>query len=144
MLEDAERERAAFATNMRVPAGYDATVAVALGAIVVATAIGFASDAVVANVLSIAVPLLFLVAVGWQMRRFREMNGVWLSGWRRGSTLRATLVAVGIYTVGVVGAVVAGDAGDWWLVGLIAAVVGVGYLLASRWWMRLYRAEYGA
>jgi len=145
MLEDAERARAALATRLELPRGYDATIAVGLAAVVAAGAIDVGTgDAVWGKVLVAVVLFAFAVAGSRQVHRFRELNGVWISGLRRGATIPATLAALAIYVAAVFGAAAAADAGLWGVVALIAIGCGAGYWLASRWWMRLYCREHGA
>ncbi len=95
-----------------------------------------------------AVLLVVFVVSGlvgtWQVRRFRRLNGVWISGLHRDSP-RASMV---IYLVGVLGSsVVAFGAAHerlWWLVAVGSIAAGVAFIVSSRDWMRRYHKEHGS
>ena len=144
VLHEAERDRAALVADLKVPRGYDAAMAGALSSLIVASAIDMASDAAWAKGLfAVAIIGLFATA-SRQVHRFRQLNGVWVSGMRRGATVPAMVASLAIYVAAVIGAMGAGAERLWWLVVLIAVAAGGGFILASRWWMRLYRGEQGA
>lgn len=142
MLQQAEQERAALAHALRVPRCYDATIGVTLALFVIANALTFAEDSVLSGVLFVAAFLVFVGNGWWQVRRFRRLNGVWLSGMRKGATIPASVAALLIYFGAWLGSAAAARAEAWWLVALLAVVAGVGFVLTSRWWMRLYRKEH--
>lgn len=144
LLRQAGKERSELARGLTVPRGYDLTLGAGVAALVTVVAVSRAIEAWWAALLLAAVALVFGVAGALQVRRFRELNGAWVSGLRSGRTRVATAVAVVAITAGFLGAIVAAGAGRWLLVAAIAAASGLAYGGASRWWMYIYRSEHGA
>jgi len=140
MVDDVRRTQAALARQLTVPAWYDEGLAVAVTALVVG----------VSTTLNGRTPgglLLFLGAasmMGWQVRRFREHNGMWVSGLRGGATVASTVAAAVAIIAAMAGATAAGQRGWWWLAVVIAVAGAAVYWLASKRWMVRYRRETGA
>ena len=85
--------------------------------------------------------LLFLAVSGFQLARFRMLNGVRLDGLVSrvvGGTATAASLS---YVAALGGAIWAAFTGTWWLVPLLAATGGVAYALSGRGWLRKYRCE---
>lgn len=84
---------------------------------------------------------LLLVVVGWQVRRFRATNGVWIDGFVHKAALGTTVTASLCYMAGLGLATWAALAGTWWAVPPIAGLAGVGYAAAGGQWLRRYRSQ---
>ncbi|ADB49028.1 hypothetical protein [Conexibacter woesei] len=83
---------------------------------------------------------VFCLAAGMQLLRFRQRNGVWLGGFLHQATLGFTWEASVGYGAMFTAAVVAANAGSWWLVGIFAGCGGIVWSACSVRWMRRYRA----
>ena len=140
LVNDVERAQRGVAQRIEVPAWYDAALAGAVAVLVVGAALTNRRPAI----LGVLLVLASAAVIGWQMRRFREHNGVWVSGFRAGSTVVATVAAMIVVIAAVIGASAAADRGAWWLVVVLAAVAAGLYWMASKWWMAQYRQERGA
>lgn len=143
-MNRAEQARSELARGLVVPRGYDLTLGAGVAALVAVVAVSRVIGAWWATALLAAVALVFGAAGALQVRRFRELNGAWISGLRSGRTRVATALAVIAITAGFLGATVAAGAGRWLLVAVIAVASGLAYGAASRWWMHIYRSEHGA
>ncbi len=143
-VKQADQAAAGLAGELVVPRGYDAAMAAALAVVIVMGAVNSRYQTGLTLVLfGISIAALF-GAAAWAIRRFKEVNGVWVSGFRRGTTVPASIGAGLAYLLGLSAAMGAAAEGWWWLVGLIALAAAAGYVAASRWWMRLYRREKGS
>lgn len=139
-------DRAAVAAS-----GSDEAVGAVFGLLVLTTAwLTSGSGALPVVTWLISVALLFGVSY-WQQNRFREANGVWLSGpvWASGRTpvrqgYRVKLLLIAGYVALLLAAVSAAEADLRLLVLLCAVASSAVVIVASKWWMRLYRAEHGA
>ncbi|MEI2701590.1 MAG: hypothetical protein V9E83_04210 [Baekduia sp.] len=141
-LHEAEDAARRLATELTLPRGYDETIGAGLACVVAAGAIQGAVDKPWTTVLLALALVVFIAATARQVHRFRELNGVWISGLRPGATHRATLLGMLVYAGTVACAMLAADRGWWPLVAALAIAAGVGYIAVSRWWMRLYREEH--
>nr|MCW2728844.1 hypothetical protein [Aeromicrobium sp.] len=144
-LASIDEARRAFAGSLVVPRGYDLTAGTATGLNVAAVGLVFAGGPTWRAILGVALLVVAMAALGWSVRRFRDANGAWVSGLRRGRTMRVTLVGAAIQAVlGFAAALAAVAAGWWWLGLLLAPVQLVAFVVTSRRWMTVYRAEHGA
>jgi membrane protein implicated in regulation of membrane protease activity len=141
VLDDAERSRSDLVGEMTLPPRYHAWIGSAVAVQSAATAVGLAVDEPWGIAVVLAGARAFGLVAGVQVRRFRQRNGVWVSGFVSRAVLgTAGLASLG-YTAGVVSAVFAAFAGLWWLAGLCAVGGGVAYALAGRRWWRKYRQD---
>lgn len=137
--------------QIHVPPGSDEAVGAVFGLLVLTTAwLTSGSGALPVVTWLISVALLFGVSY-WRQHRFRELNGVWLSGpvWASGRTpgkgaTSAKLVLVVGYVALLLAALAAADAGLWLAVALCAVASAAVVAGASELWMRLYRKERSA
>lgn len=144
-LASIEETQRAVAGSLVVPRGYDLTAGAASGLNVAAVGLVFGGAPVWRTAAGVVLLVLAVVALGWSVRRFRDANGAWVSGFRRGRTVRVTLAASVIQAVLGFAAAMAAVAADWWWLGIVLAPVQVAaFVVTSRRWMTLYRAEHGA
>lgn len=144
-LEAAETGSAGLAQELKTPRGYDEAIGACVAVVVAALAIMWELETAWSLVMfSAAIAVTGIVGYR-QVRRFRDQNGVWITGWRGGGETRWSIA---MYVVGVevaaVGAIVAATQRLWWLVGLASVAAGAVFVLTSRDWMRRYRKEQGA
>jgi len=128
-----------------VPRGYDVTAGTAAGLNVAAVGLVLGGEPVWRFAVGIALFVVAMTALGWSVRRFRDANGAWVSGLRRGRTLPTSLVGAAAQLIlGFVAAMAAVAVGWWWL-GLVLAPVQLAvFVIVSRRWMTVYREEHGA
>jgi hypothetical protein len=141
VLDDAERSRSVLVGEMELPPHYHLWIGSAVAVQSAATAIGLVADAPWGIVLILAGALAFGMVAGAQVQRFRQRNGVWVSGFVSRAVLGTAATASLGYAAGLATAVAAAFAGLWWLVGLCAAGGGIAYALAGRRWWRRYRQD---
>jgi len=139
-LERAERARAEFAGRLGLPLGYDVVLGTAVAVQIATAAVGLTRSAAWAGLLVLGGVVVFGLAAGVQLLRFRQRNGAWLGGFVHQATLGVSWPAAIGYAVALVAAMVAADARNWLLVGLAAVCGGVVWSVASVHWMRRYRA----
>ena len=134
-----------FAGSLVTPRWYDGTVGVAAGANVAAVGLVLAEGSMARRLAGVALLVVAMAAIGWSVRRFRAANGAWVSGLRAGPTARVTAVGSTIQVVlGFVAAMAAIAAGWWWLGLVLAPLQVLSFVITSRRWMDVYRAEHGA
>ena len=141
-IDEARRD---FAGSLVTPRWYDGTVGVAAGSNVAAVGLVLAEGSMAGRLAGVALLVVAMAAIGWSVRRFRAANGAWVSGLRAGPTARVTAVGSTIQVVlGFVAAMAAIAAGWWWLGLVLAPLQVVSFVVTSRRWMDVYRAEHGA
>ncbi|QGG41957.1 hypothetical protein [Aeromicrobium yanjiei] len=144
-LASIEQVRREVAGALVVPPGYDLTAGTAAGLNVAAVGLVLGEGPAWRIAAGIVLLVVALVALGWSVRRFRGANGAWVSGLRAGRTLPLSIAGAGVQCLlGFVAAFAAVAAGWWWLGIVLAPVELVVFVLVSRRWMRVYRAEHGA
>ena len=88
--------------------------------------------------------LVGLLGCWWLVAYYRRTTGMWVNGFRPGATQRATTVwfwcCVGWGVAAALDALVGGALVTSLLVA-VSAACGVGVVLVSRWWTRIYVAE---
>ena len=136
-VEDVRGVQQRLARAIAVPPGYDEALSAAVAALVVGAALANAGP----RFLGVLLVLASAVVIGWQVRRFRSHNGVWVSSLRKGATVASTVFAAVVVFAAVIGASAAGSREHWWLVAVLAVVAAVLYWLASKWWMRSYHRD---
>jgi hypothetical protein len=141
VLSDAERSRSDLVGEMSLPPRYHAWIGSAVAVQTATTAIGATVDEPWAFAVLVAGVLVFVVVAGLEVRRFRQRNGDWVSGFVSRAVLGSTVTASLAYAGGLATAIGAGLAELWWLVPLCAAAGGVAYALAGRRWWRRYRQD---
>lgn len=140
-IDEARRE---FAGSLVVPKWYDLTSGTAAGLNVAAVGLVFGGAPAWRVIVGIALFVVSMAALGWSMRRFRDANGAWVSGLRKGRTFRTSAVGGGVQMLLGFAAAMAAVAAGWWWFGLILAPVQViVFILVSRRWMTIYRDEHG-
>ena len=128
-------DRAAMADRAMQPWWYDAL----LGLLV----FGLLSVVAVGNpFLTIGAVAVFALGLRWLAATYQRLTGFWVDGLRPGRTRTVVRVWFVLYAVTVGPALVLALGFDvrWPLV-VVAAVLGVGIALLSRWWSRIYIAE---
>jgi hypothetical protein len=144
-LASIDGARRDFAGSLVVPRWYDSTVGVAAGANVAAVGLVLGDGPTARRLAGVALFMVAMAAIGWSVRRFRAANGAWVSGLRAGPTAWVTAVGSTIQVVlGFVAAMAAIAAGWWWLGLVLAPLQVVSFVVTSRRWMDVYRAEHGA
>ena len=141
VLDDAERSRADLVGEMLLPPHYHLWIGAAVAVQSAATAFGLVMDEPWGIVLILAGALAFGMVAGAQVQRFKQRNGVWVSGFVSRAVLGTAVTASLGYAAGLASAVAAAFAGLWWLVVLCAIGGGVAYALAGRRWWRKYRQD---
>ena len=140
-LNDAEASRAALARGIKTPSWFFTSIGAAIAAQIATTAVGLA-DPSLWTLAALAAGIAVLVAVaGVQLARFRQLNGIWLSGLLSRVVLGTETLASVAYAVAAAGAIVAAFYAQWWLVITWSIIGGAAYALSGRRWLRAYRAE---
>jgi hypothetical protein len=139
-LERVERARADFAAGLVLPLGYDIVLGTAVAAQITSAAVGLTTSAAWAGLLVLGGLVVFGLAAGAQLLRFRQRNGAWLGGFVHQATFGVSWPAALGYAVALAAAMVAANARNWLLVGLAALCGGIVWSVASVHWMRRYRA----
>jgi len=138
-LDASERARVAIARSVEVPRGHDLVMGAAVAVQIATMAIGlFVPDAWARGVLAGGL-LVFAVAAGVELLRFRRLNGVRLEAFASRVVLGTDPWASGAYGVSAAAAYVAGSRDLWWLAACLALAGGTAYALSGRRWMRRYR-----
>lgn len=133
------------AGSLVVPRGYDLTAGTASALNVAAVGLVLGGDPRWRVVVGVVLLAMSLTALGWAVRRFRDANGAWVSGWRAGRTMPTTVAGSAVQVVlGFAAATAAIAAGWWWLGIVLAPVQLVVFVVVSRRWMTVYRTEHGA
>lgn len=138
-LERAERARADFAAGLALPLGYDIVLGAAVAVQITTAAVAVTMGGAGAGLLVLGGLVVFGLAAGVQLLRFRQRNGAWLGGFVHQATFGVSWPAALGYGVALAAAMVAADARNWWLVGLAAVCGGLAWSVASVRWMRRYR-----
>jgi hypothetical protein len=134
-LATLQAQRSALAERIVQPWWYDAL----LGLLIFVFLASYSLHSTWATVIALVV---FLAGLRGLMALYRRLTGLWVSGLRKGDTRRAIRVWFVLYAV-VLGAAAAAE----YLVDLRGAmavggaVIGVGLVLISRWWTRIYVTE---
>lgn len=139
-VEDARRD---MVSDVVCPPGYELTVAASAGLNVAGVGM-LMNESVPLQVNGLMLVLAGVAGVGWSVRRFRGLNGVWVSGYRRGSARSTTLSIVAIQMLAITVAIVSSNVAGWWWVGIVLApFLMLLFVAGNRRWIRLYRAENG-
>ena len=130
-----QSRRAALAERAMQPWWYDAL----LGLLIA----GFLASYSLRNTwVTLGALVLLLVALRAMVALYTRLTGMWVNGFRKGSTRRAIHVWLVLYAV-VLGAAASAeyllDVRGAMAVG--GVVIGTGLALISRWWTRIYVAE---
>jgi hypothetical protein len=130
-----QSRRAALAERAMQPWWYDAL----LGLLIA----GFLASYSLRNTwVTLGALVLLLVALRAMVVLYTRLTGMWVNGFRKGSTRRAIHVWLVLYAV-VLGAAASAeyllDVRGAMAVG--GVVIGIGLALISRWWTRIYVAE---
>ena len=130
-----QSRRAALAERAMQPWWYDAL----LGLLIA----GFLASYSLRNTwVTLGALVLLLVALRAMVALYTRLTGMWVNGFRKGSTRRAIHVWLVLYAV-VLGAAASAeyllDVRGAMAVG--GVVIGIGLALISRWWSRIYIAE---
>lgn len=141
VLDDAEQSRSHLVDEMVLPRHYHAWIGGAVAFQIATTAIGLALDESWSPFLILAGALVFGMVAGAQVQRFRQQNGVWVSGFVSRAVLGTAVTASLGYAAGLASAVAAAFADLWWLAVLCGVGGGVAYALAGRRWWRRYRQD---
>lgn len=139
-VEDARRD---VVSDVVCPPGYELTAASSAGLNVAGVGM-LLHDRVPVQVVGLVLVLAGAAGVGWSVRRFRDANGVWINGYRRGSTRSTTVVFAAIQVLAITVAIIASLTLGWWWVGIVLApFLMLAFVAMNRRWMRLYRTENG-
>lgn len=143
-LTVADGARREFAGSLQVPRGYDLTAGIGAGLFVAAEGLIWHGGSAWRQLVGAAMFLLGAAALGWSVRRFRDLNGAWVSGLRAGATRRVAMIGGAVQAGLMVAAIVAVAAAGWWWFSFVLAPIGVvSFIVGSRWWMTVYRTEHG-
>jgi hypothetical protein len=139
-LERAQRARADFAAGLVLPLGYDIVLGIAVAVQIATAAAALTTSPAWSGLLVLGGLVMFGLAAGVQLLRFRQRNGAWLGSFLHQATFGISWPAAIGYAVALAAAMVAGNAHNWLLVGLAAVCGGIVWSVASVRWMRRYRA----
>ena len=139
VLEAAEASRDQLAGRLVVPPAFFTSIGAALAVQIASAAVGIARQDARGMLLLMAGAAVFALTAALQLARFRRRNGVWLAGLANRVVLGTATTASTVYVVTMGAAVWAAFSGAWWLVLVASVVGGVGYGLAGRHWLRIYR-----
>ena len=140
-LADAEDGRRRLIEQITLPALFCTSLGVAIAVQIATSAVGVARGGAW---LSVGLPagLAILAAVSIvQLLRFRQTNGVWLNGLAAQVVFGTANAASIPYALTCASATWAALAAQWWLVLVSAAIGGIAYALAGRYWWRRYRLD---
>jgi hypothetical protein len=140
-LEQARLAQGRMAANLRLPGWFYGSIGVTIAVQILTIAIGVVIDSAQAHLVLVAGPVLFVATAAIQLTRFRNLNGVWVSGLLSQVVLGSATTASAAYAAGLTGALWAGFAGYWWLSVVCAMAGGAGYIVGGVRWMRLYRGD---
>ena len=142
-LRTVDEARSQVVRDIVCPPGFEAVAATAAGLNVAGVGL-LLGGTVAMQVIGLVFVLVGAAAVGWSARRFRDANGVWVSGYRRGGTRPTTMVFGAVQVLAISATAAAALALGWWWVGIaLAPLLMVAFVVVNRRWMRLYRAEVG-
>jgi hypothetical protein len=140
-LSEAEASRAALAQHVTTPSWFFTSIGAAIAVQIGSLAVGVGATspgtlaALVAGIVALA------AVAGWQLARFRRLNGVWLGGFLSHVVLGTSSLASASYALASVAAILAAFDAQWWLVAIWSTIGGAAYALSGRRWLRAYRAE---
>lgn len=140
-IAEAEAGRTSLVNGLVVPRLLFESIGAAVALQIGTTAVGLAAAGRWSGFALVAGLVVFLAVSGFQLARFRSLNGVWLGSLVSrvvGGTATAASVS---YVAALGGAAWAAFTDVWWLVPLFAIAGGAGYALSGRSWMRKYRCE---
>ena len=140
-LAAAEHAPHRLAAGLRLPAGFHAALAVAVGIQIGTAAYGIAAQTTTGIAVVLAGVAVFLGVAAMVLHRFRQINGVRVDGLTSQVVLGTGTLASGIYVCAFGAATWAAFESQWWLVVATAAVGGVGYALGARRWWDAYRRD---
>jgi hypothetical protein len=140
-IADAEAGRTSLVSEIVVPRLFFESIGAAVALQIGTTAAGLTAAGSWFGAVLVAGLVVFLAVSGYELARFRNLNGVWLGGLVSrvvGGTATAASVS---YVAAFGGATWAALTDAWWLVPLFAVAGGAGYALSGRRWMRKYRSQ---
>ena len=136
-VDEAEAAALRWAGSLRLPSGFSTSLGVAVAVQILTCAWAIAADDGHGLVAMGAGVVLFIGVAALQVHRFREANGVWLSGLGSRVVLGTAGTASAAYILGLGGALWAFFAGAAWLAAVCAGLGGTGYAWSGiRWWRR--------
>jgi hypothetical protein len=139
-VEDTRRETA---RDVECPPGYEAAAATSAGLNVAGVGM-LLSDPVPLQVVGLVLVLAGAAGVGASIRRFRDVNGMWVSGYGPGPGRSTALVFAAVQVLVLTATIVATVALGWWWVGLVLALPLMAVFVAvNRRWLRVFRAANG-
>ncbi|MEZ0449365.1 hypothetical protein [Cellulomonas sp. ICMP 17802] len=140
-LAEAEHSRERLAHDVALPSYFHTSIGAAVALQIGTTALALAGVGP-RPVFMVEAGILVLAVVAFvQLRRFRRLNGLWVSGLASrvvGGTATAASVS---YALGLGGAIWAAFEAQWALVVVCSVAGGVAYALSGRRWVRLYRSD---
>ncbi|WP_168218588.1 hypothetical protein [Nocardioides eburneiflavus] len=111
-------------------------------AVQIATAgVGLAEQTTVGAGLMVAGLLVLAAVAGWFLHRFRQLNGVRVSGLTGRVVLGTGATSSLSYVVALAGSTWAASASQWALVGVAAVAGGAGWALGASQWWAAYRGD---
>jgi hypothetical protein len=140
-LTDAEASRTLLANSIALPSFFYGSIGTAIATQIATTSLGLANAAAWARWLLLAGVVAFALVAGFQLARFRRLNGVRVGGFASRVVFGTAASASTSYALTATGAIVAAFEGAWWLMACCALAGGVAYALSGRRWVRIYRAE---
>ncbi len=140
-LADAEDGRRRLIQHITLPALFCTSLGIAIAVQIATSAVGVArGGAWLAVGLPVGLAILAAVEIV-QLLRFRRANGVWVNGLASRVVFGTANAASIPYAATFACATWAALAAQWWLVLVSAAIGGIAYALAGRYWWRRYRLD---
>lgn len=137
-LDAANSQRSNLVEALRLPSHFHLSLGVAIAVQVGTTAWALSSQdhGAVAVVVLVAGLMVFFAIAGFQLLRFRRLNGAWVNGLVSRAVLGTSFLSSLVYAAGLAVSLWAGFAEQWWLLVLAAPVTGAAYAEAGRrWWV---------
>src|SRR5690349_3434167 len=143
MLSDMESNELAvqqrLASSLRLPAGFAPVLGAAMAIHLGTTAFGIEQQSTGGLALVAAGLVVFGIAAGGLLARFRAANGATVGGLTSRAVLGTSHTSSAVYAAALAGATWAAFEGPWWLVGLCALAGGAAYAVCAVTWWRSYQ-----
>jgi hypothetical protein len=140
-LEAADRARERLSGHLELPRGLHPALGLAVAVQIATAGVGLAERTAVGVGLMVAGLVVFAAVAGWFLHRFRQLNGVRVSGLAGRVVLGTGITSSVAYVVAMTGATWAASSSQWALVGVAAVAGGAGWVLGASQWWAAYRGD---
>ena len=142
-LTGAADARRRLTGSLVLPALFFTSIGVVIAAQIATSAVGLARQDVSGWLLTVAGWAALALVAGAQLWRFRQLNGVWVSGLAHRVVLGTAQSAAVAYGLGFAGAIWAALEGVGWLVACSSLAGGLAYAWSGRRWWGAYQGDPG-